>query len=291
MSEPGGHGKLAPEQPSVWDRERSFEKAPMTRPILCIATFALLSATAVFAKDKPPALPSEPAIDISEVKTKLQILTDGKGHYLAVNPQGEVRKHLYYGDGERFRALRVRGGGREGEVAWNRSFWEPRVDAPWKGSVGFRQGKYKLQCGSRATELSPLPADEQAKMIERATFHGPLWKYEAYALVRDEKGTYYYVDRPREPENNKAFRLFAGPRGSLKPIKLTNVVSDSEGDIFVTPKGDLRLVLDRKRPVWVAAKKETELVKLPIEDNLILIYGDLGVYAGQRLGTPCDDLM
>jgi hypothetical protein len=29
----------------------------------------------------------------------------------------------------------------------------------------------------------------------------------------------------------------------------------------------------------------------PIEDNRVFIYTDLGVYAGQRLGTPCDDLM
>jgi hypothetical protein len=33
----------------------------------------------------------------------------------------------------------------------------------------------------------------------------------------------------------------------------------------------------------------TALVPLPIEDNAALIYGDLGAYTGQRLGTPCDD--
>jgi hypothetical protein len=27
---------------------------------------------------------------------------------------------------------------------------------------------------------------------------------------------------------------------------------------------------------------------LPLEDNVHLIYGDLGVYAGEPLGTPCD---
>jgi hypothetical protein len=33
------------------------------------------------------------------------------------------------------------------------------------------------------------------------------------------------------------------------------------------------------------------LISLPLDDNRVLIYTDLGVYAGQRLGTPCDDLM
>jgi hypothetical protein len=30
---------------------------------------------------------------------------------------------------------------------------------------------------------------------------------------------------------------------------------------------------------------------VPVDANRIMIYTDLGVYAGQRLGTPCDDMM
>jgi hypothetical protein len=62
-------------------------------------------------------------------------------------------------------------------------------------------------------------------------------------------------------------------------------------DIFTTRSGELRLVLDKKRSVWVEHKKELELIQLPVEDNHVLIYQDLGVYLGQRLGTPCDDLL
>jgi hypothetical protein len=267
----------------------------MTRQSLLLVSFSVLLALPALAKKKAvpaaPPIAEAPAVDISEVKDKLQILGDGKQHYIVVDPWGEPHKHLYYGDGKRFHALRVITTSREGKTAWRRTFWEPRVDAPWKGGVGLRQGKYEAQCGERATELQPLPAEEQAKMLASATFHGPLWKHRAYALARDNKGTYYYVDRPREPDNSKAFRLFSGPRGNLKPLRMTNVVSDSQGDIFTTKKGELRLVLDKKRPVWFAGKKETELVGLPIEDNAMMIYTDLGVYAGQRLGTPCDDLM
>jgi len=28
---------------------------------------------------------------------------------------------------------------------------------------------------------------------------------------------------------------------------------------------------------------------VPVEENLPLIYNELGVYTGARLGTPCDD--
>ena len=72
---------------------------------------------------------------------------------------------------------------------------------------------------------------------------------------------------------------------------MTNIVSDSQGDIFTTRSGELRLVLDKQRSVWVERKKELELIQLPIQDNHVLIYQDLGVYEGQRLGTPCDDLL
>jgi hypothetical protein len=98
------------------------------------------------------------------------------------------------------------------------------------------------------------------------------------------------VDREREPENSRSFRLFVGPRGNMKLQKMTNVVSDSEGDIFATKTGSLRLILDKHETSWVSGKKKTPLVTLPIEDNHVLIFTDLGAYTGQRLGTPCDDL-
>ena len=71
---------------------------------------------------------------------------------------------------------------------------------------------------------------------------------------------------------------------------MTNVVSDSEGDIFATKSGELRLVLDRKESAWVKGKQRTALELLPLEDNVQLIYSELGVYAGEPLGTPCDVL-
>jgi hypothetical protein len=259
--------------------------------LLCLA----LSAGGAFAARKAPAAnppaSDDSTVDISEVKDKLVVLTDGKRHYVAVIPFGDQYAHLYYGDGRRFVALRVSGGSRAGKTQWDRIFWEPRVDAPWKGSISFGNDKYTVQCGSRATEFVPLAAEEQNAMLQTAVFSKAPWNRRPYALARDNKGTYYFVDRLREPPDNKAFRLFAGPRGNLRLMKMTNVVSDSQGDIFSTKKGELRLVLDLKHPIWAAGKTETDLVRLPLEGNHILIYTDLGVYAGQRLGTPCDDLL
>ena len=266
----------------------------MTRPAWFAVAFASLLPAAALAKGKTaaPAEPEPVAVDISEVKDKIQILTDGKGHYVAIEPWDKEYKHFYYGDGKRFYSQRMHSGGREGDQAWSRTFWEPRVSALWQAEVSLRKDHtYKALCGKTTTELKLVEGDERSKLLDEAKFYEPLWNHRAYALARDQKGVYYYVDRPREPADSKAFRLFAGPRGDLKPLKMTNVVSDSQGDIFSTKKGELRLILDKQRSLWVAGKAETELTSLPVEDNRVMIYTDLGVYAGQRLGTPCDDLM
>ena len=272
----------------------------MFRFLTILAWFAVILSPPALAGGKKPAAGTRgagagksdaSAVDIGAVKKDLVVLSDGKRHYIAVVPFGDPYEHLYYGDGKGFYAQRVSGGGRSGDEAWDRIFWEPRVNEPWKGGMGFRNGKYTVQCGDRATEFKPVEADEQAKILGAASFYKSLWNHRAYALARDNKGNYYFVDRLREPEDNKTFRLFAGARGNLKLLKMTNVVSDSQGDIFTTKKGELRLVLDRKKPSWFAGKTETELISLPLEDNRIMIYTDLGVYTGQRLGTPCDDLL
>jgi hypothetical protein len=88
--------------------------------------------------------------------------------------------------------------------------------------------------------------------------------------------------------------LYAGPKGNLKLQKMTNVVSDSQGDLFATKTGSLRLVLNRepKSLIWIAGKGQSPLVQVPVDFNVNVasIYNDFGVYAGERLGTPCDDL-
>ena len=104
-------------------------------------------------------------------------------------------------------------------------------------------------------------------------------------------GDVNYIDSSGLGEMVSAYTTARNQGATLKLLKMTNVVSDSQGDIFTTKKGELRLVLDRKKPSWFTGKAETELISLPLEENRIMIYTDLGVYAGQRLGTPCDDLL
>jgi hypothetical protein len=290
--------------PIGYDADVRFSRRRLGSTLLALAATALTpvagSANAKTkggpraGKETPPGIPADVAAvaaiaAIAAIRADLKILTDGKTHYLAVVPFGAGRD-LYYGDGKTFYAQRVVSSGSVGKESFNYSFWEPRVNAPYQASFELRDGRYRVQCDERLTELTPLPDAENQAMIESARFFAPRWRTLAHALARDDRGTYYFVDRGREPEDSKTYRLYAGLKGSMKPLKMLNIVSDSQGEIFSTPAGELRLVIDRRETVWIHHNQRTSLINLPVEDNHTLIYTDLGVYAGQRLGTPCDDL-
>lgn len=257
-------------------------RIPRSLPLLVLSAFSLAA--------KAPAPPEDtgPPIDVSAYRDKMIVLTDGKQHMVALVPFGDPLAPMYYGDGKTFWSQRVFGGGSSGTESFNRSFWDPR--GAKISVIRFMDGKYTVQCDDRQVEVKPVSDGERETIVAGAKFLPAPWKHRAYALARDNEGKYYFVDRQREPEQNKNFRLFVGVRGNMKQQKMINVVSDSEGDIFATKTGSLRLVLDKHETTWMQGKKKVALVSLPIEDNHVLIHTDLGVYTGQRFGTPCDDL-
>jgi len=276
--------------------------------VTLLTTCAALLAPAAFAKGKaaPPPAAAAPAddpadvLDVKDIAAKLVVVTDGKGHFLAAAAEvtdPAVQGRVFYSpDGKTFWEQRIQGYGSNGPGLYSITFWEPRVRDGWKRSYDHNGDGYAVQCDDRVTKLSALPAAESKAMVAGAVFKKPRWKTMAYALARDDAGRYFYVDKPREPRDSKAFRVFMGQKNALKPLKMVNVVSDSEGDIFATKSGELRLLIpkdgadDARVPVWIKGKKKVSLTWVPVEDNGNLIYTDLGVYTGQPLGTPCDDL-
>jgi hypothetical protein len=251
---------------------------------------AVLAVPLAHAKQAAPpaAEPADPPVDTAAIKDKLMILSDGKQHFVALIPFGEMSDPMFYGDGKTFWAQRVFSFSKSDKENFRSIFWEPR--GAKYSSVGFMDGKYTVSCDERKVELAPLSEVERDAMLASAKFYPARWKHRAYALARDNEGKYYYVDRLREPEHNLNFRLYVGPRGNMKLQKMINVVSDSEGDIFATKSGSLRLVMDKHETSWIQGKKKTPLTSLPVDQNQVLIHADLGAYTGQRLGTPCDDL-
>jgi hypothetical protein len=234
--------------------------------------------------------------DVSAYKDHLKVLTDGKGHFAALLPftisdSDDTGYFFYSGDGGKtFFAQRRTSGGKDGNKQFNFMFWDPRSTG---SSLYYTDKKYTLSCDKRSTAMTALSKEDAQKLLAGAKFMNVKWKRRAYTLARDNNGVYYYVDQAREPEGNKDFHVFKGPKGAVKQQEMVNVVSDGEGNIFVTKNGKLRLVLDKHETSWIqGAGKPTPLTPLDLDMyvNSILVYTELGAYTGDTLGTPCDDL-
>jgi hypothetical protein len=251
-----------------------------------------IAGAAPKSKIEPPA-----AADISAFKDKMVVWSDGKKHYVAMVMTTNMDIPIFWSDdGKNFYAQRLHGGGSEGGdddlKRLDRSFWDPRVNSGYQSSLDYKGDDKKLtvQCLERKTPLQQLSADDAKKLVDDGKFWKARWPRYAYALARDNTGRYYYVDNLREPDGAKNFHLYAGQKGAMKLQKMTNVVSDSQGDIFSTPGGQLRLVISKQDSTWIQNEKPKKLVWVPVEDNHQMIYSELGVYAGEPLGTPCDAL-
>jgi hypothetical protein len=229
------------------------------------------------------------------------VCTDGKGHYVVVAPQEDDNRPLmYYGDGKSFAQVAS-----PGPYAPSYSFLEPRffnkgANPSFRGmdfrvmsevELDTKERSCAVRCGEKKVPFTLMDGTEAAELLRKATYQPNPQKYVPHALLRDTKGNYYFVDRGFHEADQKSYRVFIGQRGTLKQQKMTNVVSDSKGEIFSTKKGELRLVLDEeKASMWIEnTKKAFELRPVPVQENLPLIYNELGVYEGARLGTPCDD--
>jgi hypothetical protein len=237
--------------------------------------------------------------DVGEAKARLAAVTDGKGHFLVYDKTKPIDgDNVFYGDKAALHRMRVVGGGSHGTESFDMSFWDPRHKGGNAARPSFSmrdEGKvFEVACGARVTPLQPVAEAELKALIDNVKFLGPIFTRQPDVLLRDDAGVYYFVDRVRSDnsEDRRDYRVFVGPRGKMKQLPLKDIVDDSEGKIFATKSGNLRLI-NGPSPGnrWVSGKVTKKLTEVPVVENLPIIYVELGVYAGLRLGTPCDDLM
>ncbi|MFZ5442562.1 MAG: hypothetical protein ACOZQL_21305 [Myxococcota bacterium] len=243
------------------------------------------------------------AVDAAAFRDKLVLLTDGKQHYVAVDVDSSWHENTFTSsDGKAFHRLPVVGGGRNGTESWGVTFWDPRVRFGDAGAPSVDMAdsgaKYSVSCGKKTVPLTQVPAAEAKALLEKAAFFEQLWTRRPEKLLRDETGVYYLVDRFRakDPNDRRDFRVFSGHKGAMKQLPLKDIVDDHQGMILATKTGNLRLVTGPEGKLegkWIEGKKVVPLVEIDLDrfDTGRLIYMDLGPYSGQRLGTPCDDLM
>jgi hypothetical protein len=236
-------------------------------------------------------------VDVARHKPDMIVLHDGHDHYLALVPLRDLQL-TFYGDGRTFHQLRIVSTFADIQVGNStRRFWSPTsTDAD---IILDTSGKWTVRCSDRVTPMVPLEPVQSREMLAAARFLAPLWKRDARALARDRRGTYYYVDRmrddqqaAREPEAGPArgYRLFVGRKGHMREQRPIDVVEDGD-ELAVSARAGALTIDDEARAAAMAsgrATKPRQLTYLPVADNQLLIYRDLGLY--RKLGVPCDDM-
>ncbi len=230
---------------------------------------------------------------------KTTVCTDGKGHYVVVAPHEQKGSQMFYGDGKTFTQVAMPPHGLSGTNFLEPRFFNKGANENFRGidyrvysevEVDAEKKTCSVRCGEQTVPYTVMGLEEGQALLKAAKYEPNPQKFVPYALLRDTKGNYYLVERGFKPEEEKVFRVHVGPKGALKRQEMKDIVSDSEGQIFSTKKGELRLLVDRQQaPLWIESKKKVELRPVPITENLPLIYNELGVYTGAKLGTPCDD--
>lgn len=211
-----------------------------------------------------------------------------EGAYLSLDP-GDADEPVYMSeDGRAFFEHREprRGGG-----ATARDLFAAGRDAhlAYDGD-----GAWTISCGDAEASAREVPAEEARAILRSAEWRGPAWEREPYALARDDRGRYFFVDRMLDRYGGAGFRVFIGLRGDLELTALRDIARDSAGTVFATQQGDLRLVVDEgesRGATWIrdeAGREEEELTLLSVRESSRLIYRELGVYRGETFGTVCE---
>ena len=253
----------------------------------------------------PPAPTGKEVPPWGQVKTlgerilleKTAVCTDGKSSYVALAPDSQRIYKLYFGNDKTL--WRVPPTGMSSGWFFDPRAYNPTANPNFRGAdvrtlsevqLDTEKKTCSVRCGVHTTPLQLMDGKAAGELLRRVAIEAPLHKRRPHVLTRDEKGTYYYVDRGNTPETEKNFRLFVGPTGNLKLKAMTNIVADSNGEIFSTKSGSLRFITGPggQDSAWIQGKKVTKLIPVPVDKNFGLIYNELGPYTGERLGTPCD---
>lgn len=245
-----------------------------------------LSASAV-------ADPTPKPVDIKAMKSKATVLTDAQGGTYVVF-RGDDAKVFYGPNSKTVYEQTIVGSSSDGD-SWEYDTWAPRiVDEPHLGSLGKKKdGTYEKACRDQdQAGLTELSGEKAKAILDHSAFVTSGVVRVPHLLARDDSGVYYYVDRIAKIYGGKGYRVFVGKKGAMKQMPLTDVASDSAGEVFSTKSGDLRLVRQSEKTkeamTWVKGEKRSELVFLDTSTNSAVIFKDLGLYT--FLGTYCDNI-
>lgn len=258
----------------------------------------ILASWSVALGQPKDADPKPTPVDIKGFKDKLQVFQDKAGGTYVVYEEvvggSTAQSRVWYGAGKQLYEQITVGRSRDGD-SWSINTWAPRLAEIRPASIQKnKDGSFLKWCdGKDDAVLTQITGDKAKAIVDKASFYSPAMMRRAHLFARDDRGTYYYVDRLDAAHGGKGYRVFVGKKGAMKQLALTDVASDSAGQVFSTKTGDLRLVKTadgETRPTtrWVKGEKTTDLIQLDVDVNSPIIFSDLGIY--KFMGTLCDNI-
>ncbi len=264
----------------------------MRRHLIVALLVPVLARAGVPKADKKPK-----PIDVKPVAAKLIAFHDDLGNiYITPGPDAfeavdEAAPWVFFGDGKTMYQQRIIGSSSQPGSHYEWYLWAPRARNVNTAQMRIVQDQMTIQCAQKdpPRKLTELKADELKTLLAKATFYPPLWQRQARLLARDDEGIYYFVDELREDFGGNGYRIYVGMKGSMKELAMTNMASDSAGEIYATKSGLLKIIAGGdSKAFWIHGDKKIELTMLEPTDNRYLIYRELGIYG--QLGAVCEDL-
>jgi hypothetical protein len=244
------------------------------------------------------AEPKPQKVDIKPFRDELLVFADAAGNayvikpYKAATPTApEERQRIFFGRSGKLLYEQEPQGRTTNNATWSYQSWAPRITGIRPAYLTRKpDGSVIKQCDADDVPLTQLTGDKAKAVLDKSTLMTEFLNRRAHMLARDDSGVYFYVDRLIKQHGGKGFRVYMGRKGAMKLLPLTDVASDTAGEVFSTKTGDLRLDrrADVNKMIWIRGEKRTELITLDIDANSTVIFTDLGIY--QFLGTLCDNM-
>jgi len=242
------------------------------------------------ARTPPAARARRPLVVDAEVKKALRVVEDGAGRVVVYNASRPLDGPLLAGrvdDG--VYAQRVIGGGSEGDVRFDLTFWDARYGRGAERSFGLVDGAFTLTCGAATTRYRPASAATSKKVLSK--IFDVAWQRHVVVAARDDDLTWYIVDDSLDDGVDLALWVGRKHEGRHRFSAVDGeIVPDptfGDGVLFVAP--GLKVKLGPGGGEIIRGADKTPLTALDLFAVAPDIYGAMKPWgADVALGTPCD---
>ena len=286
---------LAPLAPSGAASTPSLPRATAATPTASTpsSTTPWLPPGLVAASAAPPPTKRSTLKLSAEQRQGLKVVDDGAGNVVVYNSSerpldgpllaGNVKTGVF--------AQRLIGGGSEGSVAFDLTFWDARIPSGAERSFGLRGGTFTLQCGSAQRAFRPSSAAVSAMALR-----APLdvaWQRHVILVGRDDDLRYYIVDDSLADDDD--LHVYVGKKVD-KTYRFSaingEVVRDSAfGDGVLLVAEGVKLKLGPTGGELRAGGQVTPISGQNLYALAADVYGVMRPWGQAPLQTACDSLL